>query len=143
MAHQACLLLMSPTSFFFLTKLSIHFLAHRTLHGAVRPFVLSTPHLPPQPSPRMHAPPCAIRFSLLPIARAHLRLLLLAPAVPPAPLAHAPSGAPLASAGARGALACLRLGRSPAQPRAPINAAHASGARSLLTVININYKSSI
>jgi hypothetical protein len=59
------------------------------------------------------APPCAVRFLLLPIARAHPCLSLLAPKIPlatcpPTLLVPAPSSAPSESAGAHGAVARLR-----------------------------------
>jgi hypothetical protein len=74
----------------------------------VWPFVCSTPYLPPSHL-LVWALPCVVRFSLLPIARAHTHLSLLAPAIPPTPLAPALSSVPPASAGARGAVARLRI----------------------------------
>jgi hypothetical protein len=59
---------------------------------------------------RATVPPSHSAFATAaPVAHSHLCLSLLAPAVPPAPLAPASLGVPPASAGARGAVARLRL----------------------------------
>jgi hypothetical protein len=118
-AQRTCPLFSTSPHISLLLKISFHLFAHHTLHGAVRPSIHPTPHSLPQPSP----------------VRPILCCSLLAPArrTPhPCPSLHAPTVTPAArplmlSASAGGAVARLRS--VPAEPRAPMGAARAGGAR--------------
>jgi hypothetical protein len=126
-AHQVCLLFTSLTC---LLKISTPSHASRRRaaiypsHSAFAAAVISCTR-----------PHCGVRFSFLPIASAHQRLSLLAPAVP---TYRAPTRAARSRIVGRAAPPLLVLvvplrasGRSSGEPSAPMSVGHAGGARTL------------
>jgi hypothetical protein len=119
-SSSLCLLCLSLKNIYHLCGVAV-----RSPHSAFSAAAIS-PHAPP---------PCVVHFSLLPIARTHQHLLLLAPAVPPA-RPHTRTARSHAVGRAAPPLLVLMVpscasGRSRAEPRAPMSAARAGGARSL------------